>query len=123
MSEKKKAYVLRTFEADDIDYLTEIISKLDVEDIIACFDGIDIEKAGNNLQDIGLKIFVKMGLKICKNYRKAKKEIYALLSGLSGLTPEEVGHLPLPEFVGMIAEAFRKPEFSDCFKVASSFVE
>lgn len=122
MSEEKK-YVLRTFEADDIDYLTEIISKLDAEDIIACFDGIDIEKVGNNLQDIGLKVFVKMGLKICKNYRKAKKEIYDLLSGLSGLTPEEVGHLPLPEFVGMIAEVFKKEEFSDCFKVASSFVE
>lgn len=123
MSEEKKSYELRTIEADDIDYLTEIIAQLDPDDIISCFDGFNPKNTTKNIETIGMKVMVKVGLKICKNYRKAKKDIHTLLSRLSGLSVEEIAHLPLPEFVGMITAVFKKPEFVDSFKVASSFVE
>lgn len=122
MSEKKN-YEIREIEADDIDYLTEIIAKMDADDLVSCFDDIGTKSGGKNVEAIGMKVMVKVGLKICKNYRKAKKDIYALLSRLSGLSAEEIAHMPLPDFVGLIMAVFKSPSFADSFKVASSFAE
>lgn len=123
MNEEKKTYEIRMIEADDIDYLTEVIAKLDAEDIISCFSEIDPKKSNDSLESVGMKVMIKVGLKICKNYRKAKNDIHSLLARLSGLSVEEIAHLPLPEFVAMIMAVFKNPSFSDSFKVASSFVE
>ena len=48
-------------------------------------------------------------------------EIYKFLSGLSGLTVDQLVDLPLGEFIEMITAVFKKDEFGDFFKVVSKF--
>ena len=114
MSEdKKEKYEFRQIEADDLEYFTEVIAKLDANDISECF------KNNDSMEAVG----IKLGLVVCKNYKRAKKDIYSLLAKLSSLSEDKIAHMPLPDYVEMIAALFKEPGIVDSFKAASSFAE
>lgn len=56
---------------------------------------------------------------VLENIPKCKTEIYVFLSGLSGMTKEEIADLDMVVFAEMIVDVFKKDQFKDFFKVVS----
>jgi hypothetical protein len=58
---------------------------------------------------------------IIENYHKAEKEFFNFLADLESKTPDEIGELPLPDFIDLIKELFSEKNFP-FFKSATALV-
>lgn len=68
---------------------------------------------------VGMSVgFDIMGI-ILSNIASCKKDIYVLLSGLSGMTVKEISELPMLTFIEMVTAVVKKDEFKDFFQGAA----
>lgn len=130
MSEER-AYTLREMTADDVFPMFKIISGIglkefrvvfesdDVKAAIAAMTGSKTEEDKPNAAAIGITIAVNIADVIFSNLPKCKDDIYKLLSGLSGMSMEEIATLPMAEFMNMVVDTIKKEEFKDFFQAAA----
>lgn len=116
---------LRKLKSDDIFPMIAILSKIGFKDLkeLVTPDNVKELKAlttgdGDELI-IGASVMMDFVSIIMKNLPSCKKEIYTFLSGLSGMTTDEIGELDIAAFTEMIIDVFQKEEFKDFFKVVS----
>lgn len=127
--EKAKAYELRHLEADDVFPMFQIISKIGVKEFKSCFESAEVQKAiagiaaGDknqaDLTAVGMTIAFDLAGLMVGNLGSCRNEIYLFLSQLSGMSKDEVAHLPMMTFFEMIMDVIKKEEFRDFFQLVS----
>ena len=122
-------YTFRMLGAPDIFLLSQIISKIGLNEFAACFEKDGIRKLIENMADkdseqsaniIGLSVVMEIANVVLGNLSKCEAEIYKLLSDVSGLTVDVIkapGNAVL--FIEMVIDFIKKEEFKDFFKVVS----
>jgi hypothetical protein len=71
---------------------------------------------------VGYGVLMELVTVVVDHLPECDNEIYKFLSGLSGLTVDQVADLPLGEFMEMITAVFKKHEFGDFFQAVSKLV-
>ena len=71
---------------------------------------------------IGYSVLMELVTVVVDHLPECDNEIYKFLSGLSGLTVDQVADLPLGEFMEMIIAVFQKKEFGDFYQAVSKFL-
>lgn len=122
-------YTLRTLTADDMFPMFSIISKIGLKEFKDCFaskqakDAItkaNAEAEGEiDVSSVGVVIAFDVASIIFSNIGKCKDDIYALLSGLSGMSKKEIAALPMNVFMTMIVDVVKKEEFADFFQAVA----
>ena len=129
-------YTFRKLGAPDIFLMSQIISKIGLNEFMACFekDGIrnliatvtskeNNEEAAEEDQSaniVGLSVVMEIVNVILGNLPKCEAEIYKLLAQTSNLTIKEItapGNAVM--FVEMVIDFIKKEEFKDFIKVVS----
>nr|DAX15466.1 MAG TPA: hypothetical protein [Herelleviridae sp.] len=132
MSETTTKFELRTLKSEDVFPMFKIISKIGLKEIKEQFDPATLGKianafkAGNKdakgedmLYSIGFTVVLEIANIVIANVPNCKKEIYGLLSQVSGMSEKELANLDFVTFTEMIVEFFKKDEFKDFIGVVS----
>ncbi len=135
--QEEKMYTLRGLCATDIVPMVQIIRKIGLKDIGKCFDAAEIkaitdsvsgedtnEKSVEDIAEtIGISVVLKIVDMVLENLSTAEQEIFTFLAGLSGMTPDAVGMLPMDVFFEMLVDVFKKKEFVGFMKVVSKLLK
>lgn len=127
MSEKN--YELRALKASDFFLVTRILSKIGVKECKQCLENVEIKNAvrdmmdnqdGANIADadvasIGMSVVFDIAGVVLAHMEDCEKDIYRLLSNLSGLKEKEIADLPMAEFGEMVIEVIKHEGFRDFF--------
>lgn len=118
---------LRGLKSSDLFGMFRILSKLGLKDLrsslsqesiqamVSATDEADEDRA----QTVGFAVFLEIAEIVLANLPKCENEIFAFLSGLSGLTAAEVADLPLADFTEMVITVITREDFRDFFTAAS----
>lgn len=141
MNDEAVKYQLRDLNSTDIFSLSRIIKKIGVANFKKCFDNDEVKKAiaqylkgengdlnGENTKNedklegltiAGIDITFEVVNVIFDRLPECEEELYGFLSSISGLKVAEIQKLPMGDFLDMIIDVIKKPEFRDFFKRAS----
>lgn len=128
-TEIEKKYELRALKASDFFLVTRILSKIGVKECKQCFESVEIKNAvrdmmmkqdGAKVDDadvasIGMSVVFDIAGVVLGNMENCEKDIYTLLSRLSGLKVTEIADLPMAEFGEMVIEVIKHKGFRDFF--------
>ena len=125
----EKPYTFRRLKSTDVFLMSKIIGKIGVNEFTACFekDGIKkmIESAtGENegadfTSIVGISVILEIANVILCNLPKCEKEIFQMLSSVSGMHYSKVEDLDAVVFMEMVIDFIKKEEFKDFIKVVS----
>jgi len=124
METTERKYELRSLQASDVFPMFTIISKIGVKEFKECFESDDVKAmvANNGKADanaIGAKVMLGIASVIISHIASAEQDIYSFLSGLSGMSKDEIKSLDMVTFANMIIDVFKKDEFKDFIRVVS----
>lgn len=68
---------------------------------------------------LGFNLVFEVAGIIMQNLPSCEQDLYKFLSGVSGLSVQEITDLPMSDFAEMIVDVIQKPEFKDFFKAVS----
>ncbi len=130
MNEATKKYELRELSAQDIFAMSKIIKKIGIHNFKKCFSSEEIKeaianltdeqkKSGSGLVSVGMDVFFEIAGVIFDRLPECEAELYDFLATLSGFKVKELQKLSMADFLEMVVEVIKKPEFKDFFKVAS----
>lgn len=122
----EKAYTLRNTNATDLFLLMRIVNKIGIKEVKSVFSSADIKstlskaaKDGNITDDmaltIGMQAMLDIACVVVEHIPNCEREIFQLLSNLSGMTVEEISGIDAPVFIEMITDVFKEPWFADFF--------
>lgn len=118
--------ILRDLKACDIFPAVRILKKIGVTNLK---DYLTLEKikelTSGELDEsvIGYDLmFELMGI-IVDHLPDCEVEIFRFMSGLSGLTVEQLQDLPIGEFLDGVMDVFKKHEFKDFFEAVSKYLK
>ena len=125
-----KPYKFRQLKSKDVFLMSKIIGKIGVNEFTACFEKDGIKKmiasmTGESSEEVdfasvvGISVILEIANVILGNLSKCEREIYQMLSNVSGMTVEEVEDLDMTIFMEMIIDFIKKEEFRDFIKVVS----
>jgi len=127
-TEIEKKYELRALKASDFFLVTRILSKIGVKECKQCIDSVEIKNAvrdmvskqGDKIADadvasIGMSVVFDIAGVVLEHMESCEKDIYMLLSRLSGLKVTEIADLPMAEFGEMVIEVVKHEGFRDFF--------
>lgn len=128
-TEIEKKYELRALKASDFFLVTRILSKIGVKECKQCFESVEIKNAVRNMvaeqngdkldnadvASIGMSVVFDIAGVVLGNMENCEKDIYQLLSRLSGLKTTEIADLPMAEFGEMVIEVIKHEGFRDFF--------
>lgn len=137
LPELAKHYPLRNLHSRDIFAMLNILSKIGVAEMKNCFSSPAVKNAIANVLDkngdgeegkadfssVGINVVFEIAGVVVTNLPKCEKEIYEFLSGLSGIDVKNLADMDATEFIQMIVDVIRKPEFKDFMKVVSRFLK
>lgn len=129
----EKPYTFRKLGAPDIFLMTTIISKIGINEFMACLEGeslkalvkklVSNEKENEDIYIMGAVAgTLEIATVIFRNLHKCEKEIYKLLEQTSNLTMEEItaeGNAVM--FLEMVMDFLKKEEFPGFIKVVSAW--
>lgn len=128
MSTEIKNYELRGLKASDFFLVTRILSKIGVKECKQCFESVEVKNAvremvakqnGENsdadVASIGMSIVFDIAGVVLEHMEACEKDIYKLLSNLSGLKVTEIAELPMAEFGEMVIAVVKHEGFRDFF--------
>ena len=131
----EKPYTFRKLGSSDIFLMTTIISKIGINEFMACLEGDSLKnlvkvlasKEGkDNEDDIYIMGAVAGSLEIAnvifRNLHKCEKVIYKLLENTSNMTVEEItaeGNAIM--FLEMVMDFLKKEEFPNFIRVVSAW--
>jgi hypothetical protein len=122
-------YELRGLKACDFFLVTRILSKIGVKEFKTCFENEDIKAAIMNVMDnqeggaiadsavasIGVSVVLDIASVVLERMEDCEKDIYKLLSRLSGLKETEIADLPMADFGEMVMTVIKHEDFRDFF--------
>ena len=119
---EEQAYTLRELQADDLYGMIRIVNKIGLEEVQQCFGRETIRKAvresgeeAEPAEAVGLQVVTEIAKLALKKLPECREEIYAFLSGLSGMKPQQIAALPLGTFGKMVMDVFRMEGLADFF--------
>ncbi len=124
----KKKYELRTLQSKDVFPMFKIIGKIGVKEFKSCLETEAVKDAINklsnkqetaNVEAVGLAVALDIAGVVISHIADAEADIYQFLSGLSGMSREELETLDMVTFFEMIVDVFKKEEFKDFIGVVS----
>lgn len=125
-NEPVKAYTFRKLNATDIAPMCAIIGKIGINNFTKCFESdelIDVIQKKKNAKDLtsiaGMTVVFDMANTIITHIPDCEKDVFILLSNVSGLKVDEIKAFDLATFTEMIVDFVKKEEFKDFFKVVS----
>lgn len=132
MGETTAKFNFRTLKADDVFPMFKIISKIGLKEIKEQLDPATLGKVANafkngnegaNNEDmaysIGFSVMLEIAQIVITNIPNCKREIYSLLSQVSGMSEKEISELDMVTFTEMVIAFFKKDEFKDFIGVVS----
>lgn len=127
-TEIEKKYELRALKASDFFLVTRILSKIGVKECKQCLESVKIKNAvrdmmskqGGKVADadvasIGMSVVFDIAGVVLEHMESCEKDIYTLLSRLSGLKVQEIADMPMAEFGEMVIEVVKHEGFRDFF--------
>lgn len=125
----EQKYELRALKASDFFLVTRILSKIGVKECKACLESVEIKQAIKNLMDnqedgkiadpdvasIGMTVVFDIASVVLEHMEDCEKDIYNLLSRLSGLKETEIAELPMADFGEMVIAVIKHEGFRDFF--------
>lgn len=124
--EKEKAYTLRELRASDVFFMSKIISTIGInefKDVVqsdAIKSAISVKTVNDDVvASVGMTVMLDFANVILGNLPKCEKDIYAFLSGLSGIDKKQIESMPMNTFMGMVIDVIQKDEFKDFIGVVS----
>jgi hypothetical protein len=128
--EEVKPYTFRILQSKDVFLISKIIGKIGVNEFTACFekDGIknmiasvtgEAKEEADFASVVGISVILEIANVILGNLPKCEKEIFQMLSSVTGMSVEEVEGLDMVVFVEMVVDFIKKEEFKDFIKVVS----
>lgn len=125
MTETAK-YELKPLQSKDVFPMFRIISKIGIKEFKECFNSADVKaviaqqtEGADVTKEVGLAIMLDIAGVVVAHIADAEQEIYAFLSGLSGMSKKEIESLDMVTFFEMIVDVFKKEEFRDFIGVVS----
>lgn len=131
----EKPYTLRGLCAKDIFPMVVIIRKSGLKDIAKCFDPEEIKTIMGSVsgedktvdddvaETVGISVVLKIVDVILENLSTVEQEIFSFLAGISGMTADDIGNLPMDTFFEMLVDIFKKKEFVGFMKVVSKLLK
>lgn len=130
--EEEKLYTLRDLKSKDLFPMSGILGKIGIKEFKEYLDpektkelmrAFSSEHGDDDreglVQYVGINVVFEIVDVILGNLPKCEKDLYKFLSGLSGLSCEEIEELPMATFFEMLVDVVKKEEFKDFFKVVS----
>lgn len=124
---------MRMLKSTDIFPMVQILNKIGFSEIR---DIITPEKLTGLLSDdkgeedsvdlstiLGFNLIFEIATIILKNLTKCKDDLYSFLSDVSEKSVAELEDQTPAEFLQLIIDVLKKPEFGDFFKVVSNFIK
>lgn len=124
---------MRNLKSTDIFPMVGILNKIGFSEIR---DIITPEKLTGLLSDdkgeedsvdlstiLGFNLIFEIATIILKNLTKCKDDLYSFLSDVSEKSVKELEDQTPAEFLQLIIDVLKKPEFGDFFKVVSNFIK
>lgn len=103
--------------------LKTVLTHEKIKDMMKVFKEQGEEEQGEEQEDmstiLGFNLLFEVAGIILDNLPKCETELYRFLSGLSGLSVEQISDLSLGDFAEMVVDVLKKPEFGDFFKAVS----
>lgn len=130
-AEMEKMYHLRPLKGSDFFLFTAIIKKIGVKDAMACFKNENIKELvmkllsenGGDIKDsdfaaVGVAAAMDVVSVLLDHMEDCEKDIYKLLSRLSGMNEQEIADLPMATFGEMVIDVVKHEGFRDFFTAA-----
>ena len=124
---------MRMLKSTDIFPMVQILNKIgfsEIRDIITpekltglLSDDKDQEDSVDLSTILGFNLIFEIATIILKNLTKCKDDLYSFLSDVSGNSVAELEDQTPAEFLQLIIDVLKKPEFGDFFKVVSNFIK
>lgn len=128
MDENKAAYTFRQLSSEDMFLMFRILKKIGIREFKACFEGDALNKLitafrnpesnEDSIMAFGLEIGFDAVDVILGNLPNCEKEIYQLLSAVSGMDEAAI-KADMILFTEMIVDFVKKDEFPAFIKVVS----
>lgn len=77
----------------------------------------------NDAWVMGIAVAVRIANKVIQRMDRCMEDIYSLLGGLSGLSPEEVSSLDLDVFLQMVTDVVTGNNFANFIRAATKFMK
>ncbi len=126
-------YELRALKASDFFLVTRILSKIGVKEFKGIFESEEtkatikemMEKNNGELSvsdvaSIGIGATIDVAATVLEHMESCEKDIYNLLSRLSGKSEAEIAELPMADFGGMVMSVIKHEGFRDFFAAVMS---
>jgi hypothetical protein len=124
-----RKFELRALKASDFFLVTRILSKIGVKECKACLESVEIKNAVKNVMEnqedgkiadsdvasIGMTVVFDIASVVLERMENCEKDIYNLLSRLSGLKEAEIADLPMADFGEMVIAVIKHEGFRDFF--------
>ena len=124
---------MRKLKSTDIFPMVQILNKIgfsEIRDIITpekltglLSDDKDQEDSVDLSTILGFNLIFEIATIILKNLTKCKDDLYSFLSDVSEKSVAELEDQTPAEFLQLIIDVLKKPEFGDFFKVVSNFIK
>ena len=126
-------YELRALKASDFFLVTRILSKVGVKEFKGIFENEDTKATikammeqndgkleVSDISSIGITATIDVVSIVLEHMEGCEKDIYNLLSRLSGMTEKEIAELPMAEFGAMVMSVIKHEGFRDFFTAVVS---
>lgn len=122
-------FTLRKLNSADAFKVVRIIGKIGLSNFKRCFKNTELADMISELSDeekqnestilnVGIMAVLDAVDVIAENVPKCENELYSFLAGVAGLTEKDVRELTPADFLELLMEVIKKPEFADFIKVA-----
>lgn len=129
----EQKYELRALKASDFFLVTRILSKIGVKEFKGIIESDEIKAAIRNMAgnqegeiadadvaSIGMIVVFDVASVVLERLESCEKDVYNLLSRLSGLKETEIADLPMADFGAMVMAVIKHEGFRDFFQAVMS---
>lgn len=117
METTARNYTLRRLKDKDLWPVLDIIGQVFPGDLSTVF--AQIMTGDKNVEQLGAEVVMKLVVSVIRNMNKVQDDVYALLSDVSGLTPEEIQDMEFGTTPLMIWDIVKNEKNASFFGVVS----
>lgn len=115
-----KPYVMRELKDKDLFPILDIIATVMPDDLSEVF--VQIVTKEKTVNEVGGMVIYKIVIAVLKNIGMVHKEIYALLSDMSGIPADEIPEMPFGTTPSMIWDIVNNAKNASFFKELSKLL-
>ena len=123
---KNKPYELHDLQAKHLFMLTRVVSAIGIKKLANVFETkADVgDLTGEDaIREIGYSTIIEVVGIVIDNLPNCQDDLFKFLAAISNLNEKQVAALPLADFIDMIYDVVKKPEFADFFKRCAAFLK